>query len=525
MTRLSRRTYLAGVAASLGGVLAAACDLADTPWPDAGPPLPRPDTGPPTPRPEPTSIRVLYGQWQGPLVSEFDMTHYTADKKVVAPQQELYRTTAFDTFQDRYPDSHVTLDSHHDPLPILQGAHAAGKAPDLFYMDDRRGRDVVRHGMAQRLEGRLRQWPDRADFVRPALEAGQYDRQQWGLPLFTQVYTLFYNRTLLRALGILRLPTTWDDLLTAATQSAKVAGHQVVRQGVNGHESQWFWWLLQSVGATLYRNGRAEFGVAAEEVLSFLRQLYRAGLPEGVEPPQARVLADGMEPYSYNRLLWRRGAVAHAWVPALPLVTYEERWRHRSKVLQRIDPERPPDATPPPGPTLSPEVVATVQARQKLAPAPDDFVVGMPPVPGKRYALPGSRKAAPLVHTHSAVLHLSAQSEHADPAWELLTLLLEPDTLYEYTNIREAIPPRKSIFGRGYLDNPKTQEIIDLWLRYGRPPFDPPLYSRVSYWTHHTFWETVIRQKDPRAAVDKLVEKLDEFAAKADPPYTGTTRA
>ena len=108
----------------------------------------------------------------------------------------------------------------------------------------------------------------------------------------------------------------------------------------------------------------------------------------------------------------------------------------------------------------------------------------MPPVPGKRYALPGSRKAAPLVHTHSAVLHLSSQSEHPDPAWELLTLLLEPDTLYEYTNIREAIPPRKSIFGRGYLDNPKTQEIIALWLRYGRPPFDPPLYARVSYWTH-----------------------------------------
>ncbi len=63
-----------------------------------------------------------------------------------------------------------------------------------------------------------------------------------------------------------------------------------------------------------------------------------------------------------------------------------------------------------------------------------------------------------------------------------------------------------------------------MWLRYGRPPFDPPLYSRVSYWTHHTFWETVIRRKNLREALDKLVEKLDEFAAKADPPYTGTTR-
>ncbi len=526
MTRCARRPYLIRAVATLGGAAAAACDLVGTPRPQAEPPRPglSPDAGPPARRPGPTSIRVLYGQWRGPLISEFDLTDYTPDGKIVAPQQELYRTTAFAAFQDRYPDSDVTLDIHPDPWPILQGLHAAGQASDLFYMDDRRGRAVVRYGMAQRLEGRLRRWSERADFVRPALEASQSDRQQWGLPLFTQVYTLYYNQALLRALGILRLPTTWEDLLSVAAQSAKVEGQQVVRQGVNSHDSQWFWWLLQSSGATLYRNGRAEFDVAAEEVLSFLRQLYRAGLPEGVEPPQAGVLADGMEPYSYNSLLWRRGAVGHAWVPALPLLTYEERWRRRSKVLQRIDPYPPPDATPPPGPTLSPEMMTTVQARQKLEPTPEDFVVGMPPVPGKRYAWADSREAAPLVHTHSAVLHLSAQSESSDRAWELLTLLLEPDTLAEYTNIREAIPPRKSLFGRGYLDNPKTQEIIALWLRYGRPPFDPPRYARVSYWTHYTFWETVIRQKDFRAAVKELVKKLDEFAAKADPPFTGTTR-
>ena len=237
--RFARRQYLIGSVVAIGGVVAAACDLAAVPRPGAESPRPRlaPDAGPPTPRPGVASIRVLYGQWQGPLITEFEMTRYTADWKVVAPQQELYRTTAFATFQDRYPDSHITLDIHHDPLPILQGAHAAGKAPDLFYMDDRRGRAVIRHGMAQRLDGRVRQWPDRADFVRPALAAGQYDRQQWGLPLFTQVYTLYYNQALLRTLGILRLPTTWEDLLTAAEQSTKVEGHHVVRQGVNGPRS------------------------------------------------------------------------------------------------------------------------------------------------------------------------------------------------------------------------------------------------------------------------------------------------
>ncbi len=506
MARSSRRRYLAGVAAGLGGVLAAACDLVGAPWPAAAPPRPRPhpDAGPPTPRPEPTSIRVLYGQWQGPLITEFDMTDYTADGKIIAPQQELYRTTAFTAFQERYPDSDISLDIRPDPLPILQGAHAAGQAPDIFYMDDRRGRAVVRHGMATRLDGRLRRWPDRADFVPPALAAGRYDRQQWGLPFFTQVYTPYYNQALLRDLGILRLPTTWEDLLAAAAQSTKVEGRRLVRRGVNGPGPQWFWWLLQSTGATLYEAGRTGFGGEAEEILLFLWHLYHAVHPAGAELPQ-----DGPG-----------GEIAHGWVPELPWRTYEERRRHYSKVLNRLDPLPPPNATFPPGiPTVSPAAIATAQALL------DDIVVGMPPVPGNRdYALPGSRKAAPLVHTHSAVLYLGAQSEHPDLAWELLTLLLEPNTLYEYTNIRQAIPPRKSILGRGYLDNPKTQQVIDLWLRYGRPPFDPPQYARVSSWIENAFREAVIWQMDLRKAVDKLAEQLDEFAAKADPPFTGTTR-
>ena len=168
--RFARRQYLIGSVAALHGVVAAACDLTDTPRPDAGPPRPRlaPDAGPPTPRPEPTAIRVLYGQWRGPLITEIEMTDYTDDGKVIAPQQELYRTTALTAFQDRYPDSDISLDIHPDPLPILQGAHAAGTAHDIFVMDDRRGRAVVRHGMATRLDGRLRRWPDRADFVPPA---------------------------------------------------------------------------------------------------------------------------------------------------------------------------------------------------------------------------------------------------------------------------------------------------------------------------------------------------------------------
>ena len=526
MMRFVRRHYLIGSIATLGSVVAAACDLGAAPPPEAEPPPPArraPITALPTPRPGSVPIHVLFGPYEGLVYSEYPITMHGSDFQVLKPQQELYRTTAFATFQDRYPDHHGTFETHHDPVPVVQAAHAAGQAPDLFLADDRRGRAVVRQGLATRLDGRVRQWSDRADFVRPALEAGQYDRQQWGLPLFTQVYTLYYNQALLRALGLLRLPTTWEDLLAAADQSTKVEGHHVVRQGVNGPGPQWFMWLLQSTGATLYEAGQAGFGGEAEEILLFLRHLYHAVHPWGVGP-----LQEGFEDEfgTYAEYLWETGQLAHAWLPVLPRLTPEEASGHGSKVWERINPMPPPDATPLPRPLrINAGELATAQALWEQAPPPGDLAVGRLPAPGKQYALPSGRQVKPLIYTHSGVLHLSAQSEHPDVAWELLTLFLEPVTLHEYTNIRHAIPPRRSILGLGYLDNPKTQQVIDLWLRYGRPPFDPPEYAQVSNAIGKTFQDTVVWQQDLGKGVDDLIVQLNKIAAEATPPFTGTTRA
>ena len=521
MMRFARRQYLIGSVVALGSVVAAACDREAAPPPP--PPRRAPVTALPTPRPGSAPIRVLYGLYTGLVFSEYPITMRGFDLQVLKPQQELYRTTAFATFQDRYPDHHVTFDTTHDPLPVVQAAHAAGQAPDLFLADDRRGRAVIRQGLAERLDGRLRQWSDRADFVRPALAAGQYERQQWGLPLFTQVYTLYYNQALLRALGLLRLPTTWEDLLAAADQSTKVEGHHVVRQGVNGPGPQWFMWLLQSTGATLYEAGQAGFGGEAEETLLFLRHLYHAVHPAGVEPLQDARLED--EFTGYAEYLWETGQLAHAWLPGLPRKTREEARGHGSKVWERINPTPLPDATPLPRPLrLNTGEVATARALYDQAPRPGDIAVGRLPVPGKEYALPSSRQVQPLIHAHSGVLHLSAQSEHPDVAWELLTLFLDPITLHEYTNIRHAIPPRRSILGLGYLDHPKTQQVIDLWLRYGRPPFDPPEYDQVSSAIGQTFKDTVVWQQDLGKGVDDLIAQLNKIAAEASPPFTGTTR-
>ena len=182
--------------------------------------------------------------------------------------------------------------------------------------------------------------------------------------------------------------------------------------------------------------------------------------------------------------------------------------------------------------------MATVEAEQRRAalsgpppaaagrPTRESTLIGMPPVPGStRYALPGVRAAQPLVHAHTAVLHVSTQSAAPDDAWELLTMLLEPETLYSYTHLRWAVPPRKSILGRGYLQSANTQQMIALWLRYGRPPFNPPRYAAVSQAIEATFQAVVVsKQQAPGDGARKLVEQLEKIARAITSPYTGTTR-
>ena len=91
---------------------------------------------------------------------------------------------------------------HHDPLNRALELHRAGTAPDVFQTDDLRHADLIRRRLAHRLDGWVKQTPHFDDFVRPALLAGQTEGVQWGLPLFSRVYTLYFNQHVLRAAGI-----------------------------------------------------------------------------------------------------------------------------------------------------------------------------------------------------------------------------------------------------------------------------------------------------------------------------------
>ena len=64
---------------------------------------------------------------------------------------------------ERYPDSMVSFESHHDPLNRALELHRAGTAPDIFQTDDLRNTDSIRPRHPHRRYGRV----DRAIRLRP----------------------------------------------------------------------------------------------------------------------------------------------------------------------------------------------------------------------------------------------------------------------------------------------------------------------------------------------------------------------
>src|SRR5688572_21697657 len=182
------------------------------------------------------------------------------------PVQDLYDRTAFAAFKQRYPGSEITLDSSGNPMTKVLTLQAAGSAPDIIQGADTWTIDVAQRGLGAPLDTRTRRWPARTDFTQSAWESGQHETKegtQWGLPLFVTARTVYLRKSVTEQIGAPATPTTWEGLLDVARRSTKVENERVVRQGFTSPATDGWWyffWLLQTTGATLYKEGKPAFG-------------------------------------------------------------------------------------------------------------------------------------------------------------------------------------------------------------------------------------------------------------------------
>ncbi len=119
----------------------------------------------------------------------------------------------------------------------------------------------------------------RADLSPWALESFRWQGKTYGVPIVSNPFILFGNRTLLEAAGIDRLPSTWEELVSAAQavhRSGKMGWALPAGQigGLGGLFSNWQLFFLQAGGELFDPDGRPLFasdaGVAAIQMLQEL---------------------------------------------------------------------------------------------------------------------------------------------------------------------------------------------------------------------------------------------------------------
>ncbi len=157
-------------------------------------------------------------------------------------------------FNKTHPGIHVTLVSGQNSQKILT-AITGGDPPDVAYNST--WAVTQKMGVDGALES-LTPWIRRTHFntriIPPKLLAtGEYRGQIYSLPLSSDTYLLFYNKTLFAKAGITKPPTTWQELQKDAAKLTKM--------GSNGYQTLGFvpdfpWldpFLIPSLfGASLY---------------------------------------------------------------------------------------------------------------------------------------------------------------------------------------------------------------------------------------------------------------------------------
>lgn len=459
----TRRRHLSRIAAGLSALAVGPLGLATgCGAPSGGTPTGEGAQGASRPAYGPAMLHILYGGGGQPV-------------------QDLYDRTAFAAFKQRFPGSEITLDSSGNPLTKILTLHAAGSAPDIIQGADTWTIDVAEKGLGVALDDRARRWDARTDFVKSAWDSAQHQTNrgtQWGVPLFVTARTVYLRKSVTDQIGVATPPTTWEALLDVARRSTRVEGDRIARQGFTSPATDGWWyffWLLQTTGATLYKEGKPAFGAGeGETVLRFMKDLHEAIRPAGAEP-----LAGNDAPN------FTAGPVPHAWLHLAP--------------YQSIQETNPTDY--------------------------QQMTIATPPVPGgERYRLPAGRAARPLTFVDNALLFLSPQSKFPDHAWDLATRLVEGETLLEFNRLRGRLVPRKSLLDQGFMRDPKIREIAALYEKHGRARFNPAHFDAVTTAVNAVVKDVVADQKvSPQEGVTTLSRSLEQIAR--DAGYTGTTRS
>lgn len=175
-------------------------------------------------------LRILPGR-KAPVPPSVEITFWNIDN-----DSEIWRQILQD-FHTQFPNiavvyRQVSTDGYED---ILLNNMAEGKGPDVF---------MLPNTLLVKNKNKIYPFPQESlafsprDFSSTFVD-GTYEElvspngSIYGLPLFIDTPVLFYNKDILNAAGIARVPANWEDLVTASRQlTQKSAVGEIIKSGL-----------------------------------------------------------------------------------------------------------------------------------------------------------------------------------------------------------------------------------------------------------------------------------------------------
>ena len=377
---------------------------------------------------------------------------------------------ALDELNTRHPDMNIELEYtdflYNETRSQILNRISNGDPIDIVSVDQIWLGEFAGKSMLKNLTDEFEQWGRMSDLYEANLDGCVYNNTVYGLWLWTDVRGMWYWKDMLQEAGIdPESLKTWDGYISAAVQLDEFFGDRVV-QGVHlvgaSHDlDMWYPYLWMLGGEILeLREGHPTKGVywfpsynSSEGVraMEFLKRQVDAGIQ-----PQER-------PYLENAFANRNFSVMLA-DSAMPGSFPKESWPMLEQALGFIP----------------------------MFPVPNQTIPTSTMMGGWELAIPST-------------------SQNSDLAWELITIMAQPEMLTPFLQQYGYLPTQK-VIGDGPLSEPLKQsvpyfeEMISM-IPYGRSRPNIPEYPEIGEHIHQAIQQVYNGSASPEDALNTAAAK------------------
>src|ERR671914_1363392 len=378
---------------------------------------------------------------------------------------------ALDELNRRHPEMNIQID-YSEPYNEFRNSTldrlSNGDPVDIISLDQIWLGEFAEKGLLRNLTADFEQWGRMSDLYEANLDGMVYNNTIYGLWLWTDVLAMWYWPDMLQEAGIdPESLKTWDGYISAAVRLDEVFGDREITQGVHllatsYDVDMWYPYLWMLGGEILeLRQGHPTKGVYffpsynSSEGVEALEFLKRQVVEAGIEPQEEHSWGAEFTNRSFAMML------EGSWMPYL---FPKESW-----------------------PTLEQEVGFI-----PMFPVPNQTISTSTMMGGWMLAIPTT-------------------SQNSELAWELITIMAEPEILASFLQQYGYLPTQRAL-GDGEFSEPLRQsvpffeEMVSM-IPYGRIRPNIPEYPEIAEHIHQAIQQVYNGSASPEDALDMAAAK------------------